>query len=251
MCVSLEKTVSVIMPAFNAEDFIAQAMESVVNQTHSDWELIIVDDCSNDRTASIIDSHARDEPRIVFLQQQQNQGVAAARNRALEAAQGEYIAFLDSDDYWLPNKLERQLAIMAEKGALICCSNYMRMDEKGNELGIVEPPRSIHYKDLLKSNFIGNLTGIYKAKELGKVFFKSIAHEDYVAWLTILKSENPAYCIPEVLAFYRVYDQSTSSNKFKTVSWQWKIYREEEQLGFFHSLYLMFFYMYYALQKRV
>jgi glycosyltransferase involved in cell wall biosynthesis len=239
------------MPAYNSEEYITLAIESVVNQTHSDWELIIVDDFSKDRTASIIGGYARKDPRIVFLQQQQNQGVAATRNRALEVAQGEYIAFLDSDDYWRSNKLERQLAFMAEKGALICCSNYARIDEKGNVLGVVEPPRSIHYKDLLKSNFIGNLTGIYKAKELGKVFFKSIGHEDYVAWLTVLKSGNPAYCIPEVLAFYRVYDQSTSSNKFKTINWQWKIYREEEQLNFCHSLYLMFFYMFYALRKRV
>ena len=211
----------------------------------------MLDDFSKDRTASIIEGYARNEPRIVFLQQQQNQGVAATRNRALEVAQGEYIAFLDSDDYWRSDKLERQLAFMAEKGALICCSNYERIDEKGNKLGVVEPPRSIHYKDLLKSNFIGNLTGMYNAKELGKVFFKTIAHEDYLAWLTVLKSGHQAYCLPEVLACYRVYDQSTSSNKFKTISWQWQIYREEEQLNFCHSLYLMFFYMFYALRKRV
>ena len=250
MCVSPEK-VSVIMPAYNAEDFIAQAIESVVGQTHSDWELIIVDDCSTDRTVSIIESHARADRRIVFLQHQQNQGVAATRNRALKVAQGAYIAFLDSDDYWLSHKLERQLGFMGEHGALICCSNYKRVDEQGNELGVVEPPHSIRYQDLLRSNFIGNLTGIYNANELGKVFFKPIAHEDYVAWLSVLKTGHHAYCIPEVLAYYRVYDQSTSSNKFKTISWQWKIYRDEEQLNFFHSLYLMCFYVFYALQKRL
>lgn len=243
--------VSVIMPAYNSEGFIAQAIESVVSQTHFDWELIIVDDCSKDKTTSIIESYAEKEPRIVFLQHHQNQGVAAARNSALGAAQGDYIAFLDSDDYWLPDKLARQLAFMAEKGALICCSNYKRMDETGNELGVVEPPESFHYKDLLKSNFIGNLTGIYNAKELGKVFFKAVAHEDYVAWLTVLKSGYRVHCIPEVLAYYRVYDQSTSSNKFKTIGWQWRIYREEEQLNYFHSLYLMLFYVFYALQKRM
>ena len=124
--------VSVIMPAYNAEGFIAQAIESVINQTRSDWELIIVDDCSEDRTAAITNSYVQKDPRIVFLQHQQNQGVAAARNSALGVAQGDYIAFLDSDDYWLSNKLEKQLAFMVDRGALICCSNYRRMDEKGN-----------------------------------------------------------------------------------------------------------------------
>ena len=242
--------VSVIMPAYNADGFIAQAIESIISQTRSDWELIIVDDCSKDRTAAITCSYVQKDPRIVFLQHQQNQGVAAARNSALEVAQGDYIAFLDSDDYWLSNKLEKQLAFMVDRGALICCSNYRRMDEKGNELGVVEPPQSFHYKDLLKSNFIGNLTGVYNAKILGKVFFKSIKHEDYVAWLTVLRSGHCAYCIPEVLAYYRVYSQSTSSNKFRTIGWQWKIYRKEEQLNYFHSLYLMFFYVFYAILKR-
>jgi glycosyltransferase involved in cell wall biosynthesis len=243
--------VSVIMPAYNSEGFIVQAIESVISQTHANWELIIVDNCSSDGTASIIESYARDESRIVFIRHQRNKGIAASKNSALKTARGDYIAFLDSDDYWLSNKLEKQLAYMANSGALICCSNYRRIDAEGNELGVVEPPRSMVYKDLLKSNFMGNSTVIYNAKKLGKVFFKAIDYEDYVAWLTLLKSGCRAHCVPEVLAHYRVSDQSMSSNKFKTITWQWRIYREQEQLSCFHSLYLMLFYVFYAVQKRM
>lgn len=242
--------VSVIMPAFDSGRYIAQAIDSVVGQSHPGWELIVVDDCSRDDTVSIVESYAHQEPRIVLIRNQQNQGVAATRNRALEAAKGEFVAFLDSDDYWQPDKLEKQLAYMLAEGVLICCSSYTRVDEDGNALGKVTPPGSIRYKDLLKSNFIGNLTGMYNVRALGKVFFKPVPHEDYVAWLTVLKSGHDAYCIRESLACYRVYDQSTSANKFRTIGWQWKIYRNEEHLGFFRSLYLMFFYMYYALKKR-
>ena len=242
--------VSIIMPAYNAERFIQQAIESVAAQTYPNWELLIVNDCSKDQTKAIVESLMPEYPQIRFFDQPSNQGVAAARNRAIIEAYGEYIAYLDSDDAWRPNKLERQLQSMQEQNASVCYTAYQRIDADNKPLNQVSVPTKIHYDDLLKSNFIGNLTGIYNAKHLDKCFLKPMKHEDYVAWLSLVKKAGHAIGINEILADYRVYGESTSANKFKTIAWQWKIYRQSENLGLIKSIYYMLNYAYFAVKKR-
>lgn len=239
------------MPAFNAELFLEIAVQSVREQTYTNWELLIVNDSSKDNTLQIAQGFQAQDKRIQVLNQLENQGVAKTRNTALKEAQGKYIAFLDSDDVWHPEKLEKQVCFMEKESVLICYSSYQRINEDGKELGIVTPPKEINYTSLLKSNFIGNLTGIYNTEALGKQFFSNYKHEDYVAWLALVKISGSAKSIDEVLGQYRVYAGTTSSNKLKMLTWQWRIYRSSQSLSFIQSSWLMMCYGYYALSKRM
>jgi teichuronic acid biosynthesis glycosyltransferase TuaG len=243
--------VSIIMPAYNAARFIEESINSVLAQTYPNWQLLIVDDCSKDHTKQIIEDVAQQDPRIKALAHTTNQGVIAARNLALTHAQGQYIAFLDSDDLWLPNKLQTQLQHLTKQKALICYAAYKRIDEQGTLLANVTPPLVVDYPTLLKGNEIGNLTGLYDCSVLGKEYFKTFRHEDYVAWLALVKRAGQAVGVAECLGCYRVYSGSISSNKFKTLGWQWRIYRESEQIGFLRSCWLMLNYGVRAIRKRV
>ena len=215
--------VSVVMPAYNASRFITEAVNSVLAQSYQNWELLIVNDASPDNTLEIARNLADQDSRIHVIDQPQNGGVAKARNTALEIAKGKYIAFLDSDDIWSADKLDLQVSLMESEGVTVCYGAYTRIDEDGNKLGDVKPPESVDYQSLLKSNFIGNLTGIYNAETLGKELLTDFRHEDYVAWLSLLKRAGKAKAAKGVLGQYRVYSNSLSSNKVKTLSWQWKM----------------------------
>ncbi len=242
--------VSVIMPAYNASRYLEQAARSVFNQTYSNWELLITDDASLDNTLEIARQLEAADPRVVVLAKDKNSGVADSRNVALERARGKFIAFLDSDDLWLPEKLSKQVAYMESNKVRICYSAYQRIDEASRVIGTVTPPARVDYGLMLKSNFIGNLTGIYNAQALGKQFFPEIGHEDYVAWLMLVKKSGEARSINETLALYRVYGGSISGNKLKAAQWQWKIYRQHLALGPLQSSHLMLSYFRYALGKR-
>jgi glycosyltransferase involved in cell wall biosynthesis len=243
--------VSVIMPVFNAEQTLRKSIESVLEQTFANVELIVVDDCSNDRSPAIIDDYARHDARVRAIRQTANAGVACARNSGLDMASGAYIAFLDSDDWWAPAKLERQIDAMRRAGAKVCCASYRRVSESGRVLSVVRPPREITYVELLKSNYIGHLTGIYE-RSLGEFRFRRIGHEDYAFWLDILKVAQSAISIdaPEPLAFYTVREGSVSSNKLRAAGWQWRIYRDVVGLGPFEASRLMAHYAVRALIKR-
>ena len=238
------------MPAFNAENYIDSAIESVSKQTYTSWELLVVDDASQDKTLDLALNRASQDERIKVFSQSENGGVTKARNTALENASGKYIAFLDSDDLWETEKLDKQLKFMEREGCLVCYSAYRRIDENGARLGEVVPPKSVDYAKLLKSNFIGNLTGIYNSKVLGKEFLTDYRHEDYVAWLELVKRAGEARGTTEILASYRVYRGSTSSNKLRTIMWQWRIYRSSQHIGIIRSGWLMLFYAVNALKKR-
>lgn len=239
------------MPAYNAAAFLPAAIQSVLNQTYSNWELLIVDDASADTTKDIAAEWAQREPRISLTIQPRNGGVTRARNTALEKSRGDYIAFLDSDDLWDPEKVEKQVRFMESSGCLICYTPYRRIDENNNVLGHVRPPVRICYADLLKSNFIGNLTGVYNKKVLGIQYLEDFRHEDYVAWLELIKKAGEARSVNEELASYRVYTGSTSSNKIRTIAWQWRIYRESQALSWLRSAWLLGCYGIYAVLKRV
>lgn len=238
--------ISIIMPAFNAEKTIKSSIESILNQTIKNFKIYIIDDSSTDTTSKIVNSF--NDERIIYTYNNNNQGVSKSRNIGIKKCKGKYIAFLDSDDLWFPNKLERQLELL-EKGWDIVCSNYITFTENNN-LNERSAPEIISYEKMLSSNFIGNLTGIYNSSTLGKIYQKEKGHEDYIMWLELIKIANKAYCIQEPLAKYRVSDTSLSGNKIKAMQWQWSIYRNELKLSFIKSSYYFINYIYNALKKR-
>lgn len=242
-------SVSIVMPAYNAQRYIKIAINSVLEQTFKDWELLVVDDSSTDDTGKYVLEYADD--RIRYLKNPGNLGVVQTRNRAIDAARGKYIAFLDSDDIWLPHKLDAQVR-MLESGVAISYGSYVRIAEDGRALGTVLVPQSLRYNDMLKSNFIGHLTGIYRKDCLPDLRFEPGGHEDYVFWLRAVKIAGEIHATsPEMpLAHYRVVKNSLSSNKGKAMRWQWGIYRNVLNLSLPRSLYYLFFYILNALRKR-
>jgi len=234
----MEDLVSIIMPAYNVEKYIRESIESVLIQTYTHWELLIVDDCSRDRTAEIVARYAKEDSRIKLIQQPRNGGVVKARNRAIKEAKGRYIAMLDSDDLWVPDKLDKQLLLMKDEECAVCYSSYQKIDEKGEVFSDVIVPTVVSYETLLKSNYMGCLTVIYDTHILQKRYFKPMKmSEDYGLWLDILKAVGVAYGVVDVLAQYRVLQKSRSSNKQNAVKYQWQIYREREAKNLFKSLY--------------
>ena len=179
--------VSIITPCYNAASFISQAIESVLAQSFGDWEMIIVDDCSSDDSLSIIQKYARIDSRIRYLRTDKPSGLPTLpRNMGIKEAKGRYIAFLDSDDIWLPNKLSDQLKVFEKSEVAIVFSNYEKVSLGGERCGReVIAPCEVDYPLLLKGNCIGCLTAMYDSALTGKIFFKEIGHEDYVCWLSI------------------------------------------------------------------
>lgn len=241
--------VSVIMPNYNGEKFLSLAIDSVLSQTIKDWELIIIDDCSIDNSFKIIDYYLQLDRRICLLKNDVNKGVAFSRNRGIQYASGRYIAFLDSDDIWLPNKLENQLKVFSNIDCKIVYSAYEIINESNEILGKVIPPNKLDFNSLLKSNYIGNLTGVFDSRYFGKPKVLNMGHEDYILWLDLLKNTEFAFGTSEVLARYRKKRNSVSSNKFRTIIWQWSIYRNHLKMDLFKSLYYMFHYAFHGAFK--
>ena len=243
--------VSVIMPVYNAAATLQASMDSVFAQTHADVELVVIDDCSKDASWDIVQSMAARESRLVPIRMARNGGVAAARNAGIEAATGTHIAFLDSDDRWLPDKLAQQLAHMRATDTQVSYTAYRRFDESGRELSIVRPPAEVSYADMLKSNRIGNLTGLYD-RALGDGRFQRIGHEDYVFWLAMVRRAGIARRVPnpEPLAEYLVRNGSLSADKRKAAQWQWNIYRNVEGIGRVRAAWYFAHYAAIAVGKR-
>lgn len=242
--------VSIIMPAWNAAATIERSIASVLTQDHADFELVVVDDGSTDATADIVTRLAAGDVRVRLLRQA-NAGVAAARNAGIAAAEGRYLAFLDSDDWWYPGKLRRQLADMRERGARVSYSAYDRFATDGRLLSRVTPPAEVTHADMLASNHIGNLTGMLE-RGLGDLAFERIGHEDYVFWLRAVRLAGKAIRVGdgEPLAGYLVREGSVSANKWRAARWQWRIYREVEGLPALRAAGYMLAYVVHALRKR-
>ncbi len=239
----MKELVSVITPSYNSSRFIVEAIESVLAQNYKNLEMIIVDDCSTDNSEEIIENFVNKDERIKFIKMEKNSGPAIARNRAIKEAQGRYIAFLDSDDLWMSNKLEKQIEFMKEYNLAFTYSAYKLIDEENNDLGTFTPREELSYEDILKTNDIGCLTAIYDTQQLGKVYMPNILkRQDYGLWLRILKQIGKTKGILAPLAIYRLRKNSVSSNKLKSAFYQWKIYREIEKLDFFKSSYYFFHY---------
>lgn len=246
--------VSIVTPAFNSERYIVKTIESVIKQTHKDWELIIVNDASTDNTVKLIEGFVEKDNRIKLITHKTTQGPGAARSTAVNEAKGGYIAFLDADDLWKPSKLEVQLKFMKEHDANICFSSYELIDKQGNSLKkTIEALPSLSYKKQLKCNYIGNLTGIYNAKALGKLPIPKIKkRQDWVMWLNALEKAGEAKGIIKSLAYYRVRKDSMSGNKLGLITHNYKVYREELGFGFIKStIYLIrFLYEYFFIKSK-
>ena len=244
--------VSIITPMYNSEKTIQQMIESVLQQTYTNWELIIADDLSSDASVTIIEQYQQNDPRIKLIAAKINTGPAECRNRGISKAKGDYLAFLDSDDSWRPEKLSKQIDYMQKNNALLVYSSYAYMDEKGRLTGkTIQVPKTVIYHQLLKSNVIPCLTAIYNIKKLGKFYMKPIGHEDYLYWLTILKTGIIAHGLQDTLAQYRIHPNTISSNKLKVSQFQWKIYRKELKLGLLESLYYFSWYTILGFKKHV
>jgi glycosyltransferase involved in cell wall biosynthesis len=235
--------VSVIMPCKNAAPTIAAAIESVLEQGKVPIELIIVDDGSVDGTSEIVSRYCEVDSRITFLRNRGRGGVAGARNTALRSARGQFICFLDSDDYLLPDSIFSRVEALCKTGNTVGYSPYLRL-LPGGDLVLNEVPASISFMDMWKKNFIGNLTGIYDASALGKFYQQEIRHEDYLMWCQIVRAAGSAVSAGVApLAVYRVSSESLSGNKWKAVWWHWRVLVDGLGLGYTRAMYYQLVYV--------
>lgn len=212
----IDGLVSIIMPSWNTGRYIAESIQSVLNQTYRNWELIIVDDCSMDNTDQVVVAFRDD--RIRYLHNKHNSGAALTRNYALREARGEWIAFLDSDDLWAPKKLEHQIGFMRGNGYVLSYTEYEKIDEDSNPLGIyVSGPKRVNKRKMYNYDYIGQLTMMYSAKHFGLIQIKDIKkNNDYAIRLQLYKKPDTcAYLLEENLAKYRVRKVSISHDKFR------------------------------------
>lgn len=246
--------VSIITPCFNSEKYISQAIQSVLNQTHQEWELLLVDDCSSDETFSIISNFASQDNRIKAFKLDENSGAGVARNFAIQKASGNYIAFLDADDLWKSEKLEKQLHFMHTQNIPFTFSFYETIDEVGNLRNeTITTPSKIKYQQLYYCNWIGNLTGIYSVDFFGKIPIAPIKkRQDWMMWLQIVKQIQIAIPVPESLAFYRVREDSISASKWKLIQYNFKVYRDFHKRNFISACFdtLQFLYVQLVIKPK-
>lgn len=211
----IEGLVSIIMPSWNTAKFIAESIQCVVDQTYKNWELLIVDDCSTDNTDEVVNPFLADT-RIKYFHNEKNSGAALTRNRAMREAQGEWIAFLDSDDLWTPEKLEHQIKFMVENGYYLSFHEYVKIDEEDNPINIyVSGPTKVNKRKMYNYDYIGQLTMMYSAKYFGLIQIKDIKkNNDYAIRLQLYKKPGTeAHLLKENLAFYRIRKKSISHDK--------------------------------------
>ena len=231
---------------FNSELFISDTINSVIYQTYINWELLLIDDGSIDKTIEQANLFIAENNKIKLFKNELNQGAALSRNKGIEAAQGAYIAFLDADDLWKPEKLEKQIAFMESQNCDVCFSSYEQIDEKGNPLNkLIQALPELTYHKYLKSNYIGNLTGVYNAKTLGKITSPNLRkRQDWLLWLSaIKKSGKPAKGIQESLAYYRVRKDSMSSNKIDLLKYNYWVYKEGLRFSTIKSVFYMLIFL--------
>ncbi len=219
--------VSIIMPTWNSSKFVGESIESILSQTYDRWELIITDDFSGDDTLEILRGYAKRDPRIIIQTSERNGGAGVSRNRSIATARGQYIAFCDSDDRWVPEKLEKQLEFMKSKDVVLCFSPYYTCDERGQYLGYISAPARVSLFQMMSDNKMGFLTCIYDTDFFGKQPMpKQRKRQDYTLLLRLLKSSRYAYSVQEPLAHYRLHSANLSSNKISLLKYNAQTYTE-------------------------
>jgi teichuronic acid biosynthesis glycosyltransferase TuaG len=245
--------ISVITPSYNCEEYIGKTIESVQSQTLDDWEMIIVDDCSSDRSFEVAQSYAHDDARIQVYKLDVNSGSSKARNVAMDKATGDYITFIDGDDTVMEDKFERQIQFMTDNDYAITYTNYRRMSFDESKIGVIQKSAAkITYKHLLRHTAMGTLTPIYNRHKIGEYRFDEMlrARMDYAFWLDVLKEGHVAHRYSEDMARYRRGYESLSSSKRRGQKLVWKILRHREKVPFPRIIYYYFSYVFHALKKR-
>ena len=233
--------VSIITPVYNSADYIMEAILSVKSQTYPNWELLIVDDCSVDETARIIQNYAADDKRIRYFKLAQNSGPGIARNKGIREARGKYIAFLDSDDKWMFDKLSTQIPIMEEKRYDFTYTDYLIVDQKNSrKIPFEARLDKVTSSDIIRFNYIACSTVVYNREKLGKVYMPDLRNrQDWALWIRLLEKTNAAYRVNKMLTVYLQRYDSISSNKFKMIKYHWFIYKRFLGYGLLESLFLL------------
>lgn len=246
--------ISIVVPVYNAAGFIKETIGSVKRQTYTDWELLLVDDCSSDESVALMEEEAAHDPRIRVIRQPQNMGAAAARNRGVQEAKGRYLAYLDADDLWRDDRLSSCLAFIEEKKVAFVFSGYEFADENGRGLGkIVRVPACLTYAQALKNTTIFTSTVLFDLEKIPKdlVSMPRIKSEDTATWWRILRNGYTAYGLDRNLVLYRRSAGTLSSNKLEAIRRIWHLYRDAEQLSVPYSFYNFVFYALRAVLRRV
>ncbi len=247
--------VSIITPMFNSSKYIEETLRSVINQTHENWELFIIDDGSSDNCVELVNGFKNFDDRIKLIINEENQGAAISRNIGIRKANGRYIAFLDSDDLWVSTKLEEQISFMSKNQLALSYSSYEKIDESGNHIKNINIVKiQTTYHNLLKSNYIGCLTAMIDLKmmEQKKIYMPKITtRHDHGLWLAIVKRGFNVSGNPKILAKYRYREGSISFSKFKSGYYQWKLYRDVEKINLLSSIYYMVCWAWYGFLKRI
>ncbi len=244
----MEPLVSIITPCYNLAHFLPETIDSVLLQSYSNWELIIIDDFSTDNSFFVANQYAQKDHRISVIKLDQNLGAAGARNEGIAASEGRFITFLDGDDLWDEIFLERSVGFLLKNNFAFSFSSYRRVDESLNSLlKDFVVPEKVSYKDILKTNPISCLTALFDTNIVGKPLMPNAQYrEDYALWLNILKKIDFAYGISEPLATYRIRKGSISRAKTKMAMYQWMVYRNQEGMGYLRSFYYIINYLFYG-----
>ena len=246
--------VSIIVPVYNAEEYLDYTINSVLNQTYQNFELLLVDDCSTDKSKKIYNKYKEDK-RVIWIEQTENCGAASARNRGVERAAGRYICYIDADDLWKKEKLEKQIEFMEKSGCTFSFTGYEFADANGKPLGtIVNVPKKINYKQALKNTTIFTSTVMFDMNKISKedIYMPNVRRgQDTATWWNVLKKIDFAYGLDEVLAIYRRTSNSLSANKIQALKRTWYLYRNIEKISFFKSLYYFCWYCFNAVKRRI
>lgn len=249
-----DKLVSIIIPVYNASRFLEETINSIQKQTYSNWEAIFIDDCSSDNSYNLIKKYQKEDKRIKLIKNKTNSGAAVSRNNGINHAEGDYLCFLDADDKWHPEKLEKQINFMQELNCEFSFTGYQFADEKCNPNGkIVSVPDKINYQQALKNTTIWTSTVMFDMNKLSKedIYMPNIASEDTACWWKILKGIKYAYGLNKVLSYYRRSKGTLSSNKIKAIKRIWNLYKNNEKFNIVKSVYYTCFWAYNAVRRRI
>lgn len=250
-----EELVTIITPVYNCQDLIEETINSVLDQTYKNWEMILVDDCSEDNSAKIINQYVKKDKRIKYYKLKENSGAAIARNYALEKSKGRFIAYLDSDDLWKKEKLAKQVKFMLDNDYAFTCTDYEKLDKDGKSLNkIIKIPKVVDYELFLRNTIIQTVGVMVDVKKVGKKLLEMPnirRRQDAATWCQLLKNKYNCYGMPENLSYYRVVPNSLSSNKLKAAIMNWHWYRKIEKLSFWKTCYCFVGYAYNAVKKRI